>query len=79
MLLLLQADQFGILHAPYAPGRTHLQEFANTKRAYNSYQNLTVLLHDKEGTLKLETIHGLCIDYADVTDGLSKISQNSKL
>ena len=38
-VLLAQADQFGVLHAPFAPGRTYLSE--------HGYGNCEIAIHDE--------------------------------
>lgn len=69
-LYIMQADQFGVLHAPFAPGRCHLRE------TLKHTEDLIMVCHDHAGVLQNVAVHDLWPDFPDVSDGLK---QSSKL
>ena len=42
-LFLIQADQFGVMHAPFAEGRANLYE--------NDFKKLAIIIHDHKGKI----------------------------
>jgi len=70
-LLILQADQFGILHAPFANARTYLFE--------NNFNDVPILVHTPEGKMVKTTISQLVPFNCRIAEGLEASRSSSSL
>lgn len=64
---LIMCDQFGVLHPPFAVGRSHLLE--------RGWGDGKVVFHTQQGNIKQAHLHELVPNYADVSKGLEQVAK----